>query len=95
MRIAFRTDTPPITQGDVNSVIVKEEPSDSGPDSASNSNSREPSQGTEVEPYPKITDELEPVILDPEFPDQVMYVGPPLIKKKVIALLKKHKKIFA
>lgn len=61
MRIAFRTDAPPITQGGVNSVILKEEPVDLELDGTSTFDSGEPSLEQKEEPYPEINYELESV----------------------------------
>lgn len=48
--------------------------------------------------YPEITDEVESVILDPAFPDQVVQVGatlPPEVKEQVISLFRKYRQVFA
>lgn len=82
----------------VGSVILKEEPVDLELDGTSTFDSGEPSLEQKEEPYPEINYELESVVLDLAFPDQVVSIGatlPPLIKEQVIALLRKYKKVFA
>lgn len=101
MRIAFRTDAQSSTQGGVQSVLLLTIPADHESDKSGGETPTDPGvlpREGNSETYPEITDEVESVVLDPNFPDQSVQVGatlPPTVKEQVIALLRKYKEVFA